>query len=198
LNGRITFFFLTLKKIVFAGFRVVSAAVNHRPASFAMAVRYRSFSRLLFLLWMLMASVVTECTEHLIYSFTNTVGAGNFSYFKLHKEGFIILHLTTTTGDADLYVSSTTMSPDFMNYNRKSATCGFDSVEIPVKMPRPVGIGVYGHPAYEESEFVLSVYSDELVGSDGIQSSSQRVDEEESILWKIFLGILKILVDIVL
>ena len=139
------------------------------------------------------------CSEHLVYTFTNRVGGGNFSYFKLHKEGVIKLLLTSLEGDADVYISSTTLYPDYNNYERKSATCGDDLVEIPMEMTRPIGIGIFGHPSNDISEFSLFVYADDDGTSERQQQTQQgntSGEQEESILWSIFVGILKIILDI--
>lgn len=139
------------------------------------------------------------CTEHLVYTFSNRVGSGNFSYFKLHREGFIRLVLTSNSGDADLYISSATLYPDYNNYELKSATCGEDSVEVPVEMIRPVGIGIFGHPSSEVSEFNLFVYADDDNIPDGTHISqhiASSSETEESLVWSIFVGILKLILDI--
>lgn len=51
-----------------------------------------------------------------------------------------------------------TYEPD--KYDLHSATCGIDTVEIPKNFKRPVGIGIYGHPSYENSTYILEVYYD--------------------------------------
>lgn len=156
-------------------------------------------SQIYIFLWATCLTLYGLCTEHLVYTFSNKVGNGNFSYFKLHREGFIRLLLTSTSGDADLYVSSTTLYPDYRNYELKSATCGEDSVEIPVEMTRPVGIGIFGHPSSEVSEFNLFVFADDESIPDSqrpTQLGSNSDEPEESILWSIFVGILKIILDI--
>jgi Putative cytokine, C6ORF120 len=156
------------------------------------------------------AACICTAAEQLVYTFANQVGAGNFSYFKLHREGVVRLELKTTSGDADLYVSSATLSPDYRNYELSSATCGDDEVLIPADMQRPVGVGVFGHPSHDVSQFVLSVYFsyDEadlesvtlnLDSSQRSTSSAQTqldADQPESLLWSIFVGLLKIILDI--
>lgn len=157
------------------------------------------------------AACVCTAVEQLVYTFTNQVGAGNFSYFKLHREGTVRLELKTISGDADIYVSSTVLSPDYRNYELSSATCGYDEVIVPADMQRPVGVGVYGHPSHEVSQFVLSVYfsyddadaeSVTLDGDSGhrttASSTQAQLDAEqpESLLWSIFVGFLKIILDI--
>ena len=144
---------------------------------------------------------------YLLSSFTSKVGAGNFTYYKLTREGNILLKLHTIEGDADLYVSDKTLQPDWMNYELQCTTCGEDVIEITADLKRPVGIGVYGHPFHDESHFQLSVFM-ETAGhstSQGHSHSSSNFghsrsngDEEgeESVLWSVFVGILKIIIDI--
>jgi len=105
--------------------------------------------------------------------------------------------LDSTAGDADLYVSSTTLSPDYMNYELCSATCGLDDVTIPSEMIRPIGVGIFGHPSHEISEYELSVWLDEsAMSSNGDKNSNSEDEEEESLFWSILLGVLKLIVDV--
>lgn len=149
--------------------------------------------------------------EQLVYTFSNQVGSGNFSYFKLHRDGTVRLDLKSIAGDADLYVSSSTLSPDFIDYELSSATCGDDEVIVTAEMQRPVGVGVFGHPSHEVSHFVLSVYvlyddaQSEPVTlysdasqrtSTSAQSQPDNEQQQESILWSILVGLLKIILDI--
>ncbi|BET02203.1 Chromosome 6 open reading frame 120 [Nesidiocoris tenuis] len=92
-------------------------------------------------------------------SVSGTVSAGNFTYYSLITEGPIQVILKTKTGDADIYVSQRSVTPtyDTEGYCLHSATCGVDVIDIPSSFGRPVGIGVYGHPSHEESEYVLDL-----------------------------------------
>ena len=69
--------------------------------------------------------------EYLLHTFSGRVGSGNYTYYKLSKEGNVRLILETTLGDSDLYISDQTLTPDFEIYDLKSATCGEDEVYIP-------------------------------------------------------------------
>lgn len=142
------------------------------------------------------------------------IGAGNYSYLRLNHEGRIILHMQSLKGDADLYISDKTLRPNFDTYKLQSTTCGQDVVVVPGDFVRPVGIGIYGHPSYMESEFEMKVFydqtaltadeieknsyfSDETPGqSQHTQGPEEVMDEEESILWTILIGILKIILEI--
>ena len=121
------------------------------------------------------------------------------------------LILETTLGDSDLYISDQTLTPDFDIYDLKSATCGVDEVYIPAQRKRPVGVGVYGHFSHEVSHYRLHVFVDDEGSKGGTHmgSFSSRSttgqhkpslnapkNEEESLLWTIFVGILKIIFDI--
>lgn len=131
---------------------------------------------------------------HLVYSTTSTVGASNFTYFKLHKNGAIKVVLKTVEGDTDIYASSLTLYPDYNNYELKSATCGEDVIDIPQDMKRPVGIGVFGYPYAQDHEFELLVFA----SGDAVDDENQDYEESNkpSLLWEIFLGVLKLVVDI--
>ena len=144
--------------------------------------------------------IAVHGSEFLAYKFTGSVGAGNFSYFKLHRDGLVKLVLDTTSGDADIYVSSTTLSPDYTNYELCSVTCGPDEVIIPPDMIRPIGVGIYGHPSHEVSEFDLTVWVDTSTMSNNADKThfNSENDQEESLLWSIVLGMLKILLDMLM
>ncbi len=141
------------------------------------------------------------------------IGAGNYSYLRLNHEGRIILYMQSLKGDADLYISDKTLRPNFDTYKLQSTTCGQDVLVVPGDFVRPVGIGIYGHPSYMESEFEMKVfhdqmarteeeieknsYSDETPGrSQHSQGPADVMEEEESILWTILIGILKIILEI--
>lgn len=141
------------------------------------------------------------------------IGAGNYSYLRLNHDGRIILQMQSLKGDADIYVSDKTLRPSFDTYKLQSVTCGQDVVIVPRHFVRPVGIGIYGHPSYKESEFEMRVFYDQTVPQDPFdkgsynsedgsqkttspQAADQDLQEEESILWTILIGLLKIILEI--
>ncbi|KAM9856739.1 UPF0669 protein C6orf120 homolog [Aulostomus maculatus] len=141
------------------------------------------------------------------------IGAGNYSYLRLNHDGRIILHMRSLKGDADLYVSDKTLRPSFDTYKLQSTTCGQDVVVVPGDFARPVGIGIYGHPSHQESEFEMRVFYDQTVFQDPFDRGSYSSDgefkpgkppasadedfqEEESIFWTILIGLLKIILEI--
>jgi len=95
-----------------------------------------------------------------------TVGAENYTYYRLSRPGKLYIELESKSGDADLFISSDTMKPTFTHYEIQSRTCGKDFVEIPHTFERPFGIGIYGHFTEGESEYKVVVYlveeSDEM------------------------------------
>lgn len=116
-------------------------------------------------------------------------------------------------GDADIYVSDKTLRPSFDTYKLQSVTCGQDVVIVPRDFVRPVGIAIYGHPSYKESEFEMRVFYDQTVPQDPFdkgsytsedggqpskspQAADENIQEEESILWTILIGLLKIILEI--
>lgn len=92
-----------------------------------------------------------------IQSVSRTIYAENFTYYHLSIEGWLRLELHSIEGDVDLYVSSSTLQPSFLEYELKSETCGVDIVEVSSVMKRPVGIGIYAHPFYPQSTFKLEI-----------------------------------------
>ncbi|XP_073527593.1 UPF0669 protein C6orf120 homolog isoform X2 [Phyllobates terribilis] len=138
---------------------------------------------------------------------------GNYSYLRLTNEGRIILKMKSLKGDADIYVSTSVLSPTFDEYELQSTTCGLDVLIVPDHFTRPVGIGIYGHPFYLESEFELKVYYDRTIQKDPFAEASYEhleasnkqqkqaprdaSQEEESMLRNILIGILKIVLEII-
>ncbi|MBN3276958.1 CF120 protein, partial [Polyodon spathula] len=149
---------------------------------------------------------------HLLHVVQGHVGGGNYSYLRLNHDGKITLYMQSLTGDADLYVSDKTLHPSFDNYKLHSATCGQDVVVVPVEFLRPVGIGIYGHPSYQESSFEMKVYYDwtvqDLFSESSYlvedmerherqsQSSEEELQDEETVIWTILIGILKLILEI--
>lgn len=150
----------------------------------------------------------------LLHVVQGQVGAGNYSYLRLSHEGRIILEMQSLRGDADMYVSDATLNPSFDEYELQSMTCGLDVVVVPDHFKRPVGIGIYGHPFYTESEFEIKVYYDQTIIEDPFAGASYDPEqletnykkqrqpqhdashEEESVLQTILIGILKIVLEI--
>ncbi|XP_077342292.1 UPF0669 protein C6orf120 homolog isoform X2 [Lithobates pipiens] len=150
----------------------------------------------------------------LLHVVQGQVGAGNYSYLRLNHEGRIILEMQSLRGDADIYVSDATLNPSFDEYDLQSMTCGLDVIVVPDHFKRPVGIGIYGHPFYIESEFEIKVYYDPTIEEDPFSEASYDPEqmetshkkqrqpqfdashEEESVLQTILIGILKIVLEI--
>ncbi|XP_053314820.1 UPF0669 protein C6orf120 homolog [Spea bombifrons] len=150
----------------------------------------------------------------LLHVIQGQIGAGNYSYLRLNHEGKIILQMQSLKGDADMYVSTATLHPSFDEYELQSTTCGFDTITVPEHFSRPVGIGIYGHPFYMESEFEIKVYYDQTIQDDPFIDGSfdpekmeanhkmqqhapvDTSQEEESVLRTILIGILKIILEI--
>ena len=88
----------------------------------------------------------------------SSVGAGNYTYYVLKFQGPILLTLETLDGDADLYVSEINENPtfDLEQHSMSSWTFGSEVLYIPKIFGRPVYIGVYGHPRYQESRYILT------------------------------------------
>ncbi|CAH1790903.1 unnamed protein product [Owenia fusiformis] len=161
-------------------------------------------------------------SAYVLQTFSGSIGAGNYTYYKLTRQGPMVLHLTTTQGDADIYISSETLSPTFENYDIQSVTCGDDIIQVTTDLKRPIGVGVYGHPAHETSKYKLSLYTgyeddtyqpysySDADDSDASKDSSKDYngmpgknsfplkDDEESLFYTIVINILKIIFDILL
>ncbi|XP_078674345.1 UPF0669 protein v1g209471-like [Branchiostoma floridae x Branchiostoma belcheri] len=156
---------------------------------------------LLYAVTFLATLVLASKRDYVLQSFSGHVGAGNYTYYQMYREGEVSLLVETLEGDADIYVSASTLSPDFDNYDMNSVTCGDDRVDIPADMKRPIGIGIYGHPSHDAARYRFTVLVDYFSGSESFVHGNSREEgdediEEESILWTIFVSILKILLDI--
>ncbi|KAK2141227.1 hypothetical protein LSH36_1137g00084 [Paralvinella palmiformis] len=154
--------------------------------------------------------------DQLINSFDDIIGPGNYTYYRLMHRGYIRLILDSLEGDADLYVSSQTLNPTFAEYDLQSTTCGDDVVDINPELHRPVTIGVYGYPLSARTRYILHIllvtdydhgYPEQItseklnkpvVNPNKKSFVSSVKDEEESVIWTILVGILKVLLDILL
>ncbi|XP_042523661.1 UPF0669 protein C6orf120 homolog [Dipodomys spectabilis] len=138
----------------------------------------------------------------LLHVVQGQIGAGNYSYLRLSHEGKIVLRMRSLRGDADLYVSDSTLHPSFDDYELQSATCGPDAVAIPAHFRRPVGIGIYGHPSHGESDFEMKVYLDRTEDQPpgpagaGARAPEERPADEDSVLWTVLIGLLKLVLEI--
>lgn len=151
--------------------------------------------------------ILTAFGDELLNSFTATVGAGNYSYYKLKFPGEITLILTSMQGDADLYVSENESEPDFENYDLKSATCGVDMTTVPTSFNRPTYIGVYGHIHSPFSEYRLTAILNYTESTDSVDNFNEenytKGDKENQIgrgsfIWDLFVLIFKILMEVLL
>lgn len=96
--------------------------------------------------------------QELLQSLRGTIGAENYTYYRLSRVGTLRVELVSLSGDADLYVSDKTLNPAFDDYTAQSITCGKDIIDIPDSYERPIGIGVYGYPGKETSEYIISIF----------------------------------------
>jgi hypothetical protein len=94
--------------------------------------------------------------------------------------------LTSLTGDCDIYATDKHRNVNFDNYDWKSNTYGEDEIYITNQMKRPVSIGVYAHPYYLKSSYVLNKYKiimnnpKELVNNNGYSYTDLFEDLDES------------------
>jgi len=172
----------------------------------------------------LFTSLGSVCSgDHVVESVYDQVGEGNYTYYSLGMQGRIALILTSTQGDADLYVSSEIDHPTFYleEHSLSSTTCGDDRIDISEFMDRPIHIAVYGHPRAAISSFKLDVIrvdvekeidyfkersdgkgepegGDNAAAEDGEGSDDANTETLFQIIWPILKSILEILIDVVL
>lgn len=172
-------------------------------------------------LWALVPATVGY--ESCLQLLAGMVGAGNYTYYRLSHEGDVSLILRSSEGDADVYVSQHNLQPTYEldTHDLQSVTCGDDLVEIPSSFKRPVSIGIYGHPSYDVSVYQLCVnfLTSNVVmeyeydynsypGEDSFQDKPSRPPhplpyskddgEEQSLIWAILIGILKVFVEVLM
>lgn len=175
------------------------------------------YTLLLAFIWKCGACVQGSGLVH-VQTFNGDIGASNFTYYKLTLEGHVVVCLHSFVGDADLYLSTETLKPTWEDYTMKSDTCSDDVVIVQDFHQRPVGIGVYGYINSYLSTFQLSVYIDESKQNYYPEEKPQQSQgekqqgfnskdslhsdlppgEEESLVWNIFVGFLKVLFDILI
>lgn len=155
------------------------------------------------LLFTLLSVLISCQSEQVLQTFHGEVGAGNYTYFTLKRDGEITLILDSSEGDADIYVSTHVAKPDFENYDLQSTTCGRDIVTIPKRFERPIGIAVYGHVYAPLSKYTMTVvvdYIDTNTSKQGrvgwLPTDDSGEPKEESVLWMLFVGIVKIIFEI--
>ena len=68
--------------------------------------------------------------------------------------------LLTEEGDTDLYVSTVTKEPNYLDYQYYSASCGLDLVVVPTSKgaeSQRVYLSVVGHSHHAESQYKLAI-----------------------------------------
>lgn len=148
------------------------------------------------LIFLLISCLKRSASEVLFReSVTGSVEAGNYSYYSYSGNYKIRLVLTSLTGDADLYVSQAdlggrTMKPkfDLSEHDLQSITCGQDVVQLTEEFRRPIGIGVYGHPSHETSDFVLDVIGVDYFDDNDRSDDDIYITEEELQFYEEFFG----------
>lgn len=160
-------------------------------------------TKTLFILCSVLLYCKTCSSQQVLQTFTGEVGAGNYSYFTLKREGEITLILDSLEGDTDIYVSAHVPKPDFENYDLQSTTCGQDIVTIPKRFQRPIGIAVYGHVYAPLSRYTMTVIIDYIDSNTDSHSRNTWLptdengeQKQESVVWMLFVGIVKIIFEI--
>ena len=158
--------------------------------------------KLIFKTWfvVLMLGMNAVC-EQVVHSIKGNIGGGNFTHYALKQEGTVTLILDSIFGDADIYISENNPKPDYMDYDIQSTTFGQDIVTISKDLKRPVGIGVYGHIYHPLSKYLLTVVLDynwtipikERVSYSKLYNGD---DQQESVVWVIFVNIMKIILEV--
>uniref|UniRef100_A0A1I7WRV7 SMC_N domain-containing protein n=1 Tax=Heterorhabditis bacteriophora TaxID=37862 RepID=A0A1I7WRV7_HETBA len=138
-----------------------------------------------------------------LFTVAGVVAPGNFSRYELKWPGALRIVVQTITGDADIYFSYSNklVSYELEHHDASSASCGLDYIDVSSK-PRPVYLGIYGHPSKGESSYRLLV----LAGRNGTDEFehgpelierwdelAEQLDEYHSIYDDMLFGILEII-----
>lgn len=117
---------------------------------------------LLLVIWTL---IVRSSSYQVIQEVGGSVGAGEYSLYRVELTSTLALVLITDQGDGDLYVSLTDEPPTFELYDYASQTCGADIVILPNMDDAPKNAaraGVYGHIRYNTTEYRLYLIKYEI------------------------------------
>ena len=109
------------------------------------------------LLWI--SNTSGEEDLRLIDSIKGELIADTYNHYQLFEKGDFKLELISVQGDADLYVTDKHNQADYSNYDAHSITYGVDEILISKYMQRPIAIGIYAHPYYFKSDFILNIYA---------------------------------------
>ncbi|CAH0556681.1 unnamed protein product [Brassicogethes aeneus] len=111
----------------------------------------------LYILLLLLGCV--QSNDDLLISSQGIVDRETFAHYRILNAGNVLINLITLKGDADIYVSHKDFATyDPSVYDFHSATCGMDYVVVPYSFQKPFSVGIYGHPSYENSSYLLEVY----------------------------------------
>ena len=117
----------------------------------------------------------------LVSSSKGTIEAGNYTYYYINEKGTFKLVLISLKGDCDLYVSDKHRLVTFENYDYQSITYGNDILWLTEDMKRPISIGVYAHPYYVDSTFVLNKYKITFDSNSGNNDYSHISEENNDL-----------------
>ena len=59
-----------------------------------------------------------DASKYLIQSLQDNIGAENFTYYRLHRPGSLMVELTSVEGDVDIYVSTEVSFVKFSGHKR--------------------------------------------------------------------------------
>lgn len=101
--------------------------------------------------------IIRSSSYQVVQEVSGSVGAGEYSLYKVELTSPLALVLVSDRGDGDLYVSLSEEPPTFELYDYASQTCGADVVVLSVmdETARIAKAGVYGHIRYNTTEYRL-------------------------------------------
>ena len=138
-----------------------------------------AFNALFALFFALLIETISTTSIELVSASKGSIEAGNYTYYYISEKGTFKLVLISLQGDCDIYVSDKHRLVTFENYDYQSITYGNDIVWITEDMKRPISIGIYAHPYYAKSTFVLNKFRITFDSKSG-NSDYSHISEENN------------------
>ncbi len=93
----------------------------------------------------------------LLDSQDTTIEGGTHRYYTIKFDQVIIVCLISDIGDADMFASTVTTSPDSDDYEYASTSTGIDVITIPHTGESSLSLAIQGHSRYTQSKYRLYV-----------------------------------------
>ena len=93
----------------------------------------------------------------LLDSQTSTVNGGDVQHYTIRFDQVMIVCLISDIGDADMFASTVTNSPDSEDYEYSSTSTGIDIITVPYIRISSLSLGIHGHVRYNKTKYRLYI-----------------------------------------